>query len=400
MADRGRAETKLSSARLVSIDALRGLAALGVTLFHGLDAARFQFTTAQFASLSAPAFAVLALILSYGYTGVFLFFLISGFCIHLRWAKAKDVNGEPPKVDFIAFWKRRVRRLYPAYLVALASYVAIAIWLGRMPLSWFTVYDTLIHLLMLHNLDNRICYSINGVFWTLAIEEQLYLAYFLLLVLRQRLGWVWTLAICLVCRLGWFAFSVSAQRLFGWEIPVSEGALSNWFVWALGAVSVEAQHGVIKLPRWCYRQSLGSVFLLVAAGLDYFDRGAGQFGHFHHLVWLVNVPLWGLGFFFVINCATQKEKRWEQGQKISSLVKCSAALGVFSYSLYLTHELAIGYPGQAIGHWLGLSGTALATFRWVVLCPLSIVLARAFFTCFERPFLTVLPLNKLRRVTT
>ncbi len=37
------------------------------------------------------------------------------------------------------------------------------------------------HLLMLHNLDPNTCYTINGVFWTLAIEEQLYLAYFLLL---------------------------------------------------------------------------------------------------------------------------------------------------------------------------------------------------------------------------
>jgi peptidoglycan/LPS O-acetylase OafA/YrhL len=48
----------------------------------------------------------------------------------------------------------------------------------------FFVYDVVMHLLMLHNFDPHTCYSINGVFWTLAIEEQLYLAYFLLLYLQ------------------------------------------------------------------------------------------------------------------------------------------------------------------------------------------------------------------------
>ena len=39
-------------------------------------------------------------------------------------------------------------------------------------------------------------------FWTLAIEEQLYLAYFLLLFLRVRWGWGVTIAVCLFARVG------------------------------------------------------------------------------------------------------------------------------------------------------------------------------------------------------
>src|SRR5262249_1397770 len=145
-----------------------------------------------------------ALAFSYGYIGVYLFFVISGFCIHLRWAKAKAAGQANPQIDFIAFWKRRIRRLYPAYLAALVIYLVVLAYLGKVVLTPFAVYDTVIHLLMLHNLDERTCYSINGVFWTLAIEEQLYLAYFLLLYLRNRLGWLRTLGICLACRVGWF----------------------------------------------------------------------------------------------------------------------------------------------------------------------------------------------------
>jgi hypothetical protein len=56
---------------------------------------------------------------------------------------------------------------------------------------------------MLHNLDLHTTYTINGAFWTLAIEEQLYLAYFLLLFLRIRFGWTKTLLLCFSARIVW-----------------------------------------------------------------------------------------------------------------------------------------------------------------------------------------------------
>ena len=90
------------------------------------------------------------------------------------------------------------------------------------------------HVLMLHNLDPQTCYSINGVFWTLAIEEQLYLAYFLLLFLRTRWGWGPTLLICALARVGWFFFGHLVWLKTGVGIPVPEAAASHWFTWALG----------------------------------------------------------------------------------------------------------------------------------------------------------------------
>src|SRR4030095_8409939 len=143
---------------------------------------------------------------SFGYIGVFLLFVISAFCIHLQWAKSRSA-GTNPKVTFGPFWKRRIRRLYPPYLIALALFLGITALTSGIDFTHFFFYDIGMHLLMLHNLDPKTCYSINGVFWTLAIEEQLYLAYFLLLFLRARLGWGITLGICLLARIGWMAFS-------------------------------------------------------------------------------------------------------------------------------------------------------------------------------------------------
>lgn len=160
---------------------------------------------------------------SLGYVGVFLFFVISGFCIHLQWAKSR-VAGKPSSIRFGPFWKRRIRRLYPPYLIALALFLAMAALSVGLDVTHFFVYDVVMHLLMLHNLDPRTCYSINGVFWTLAIEEQLYLAYFLLLYLRTRWGWIPTLVICGLARVAWFFFGHGLWLATGFGIPVPEAA--------------------------------------------------------------------------------------------------------------------------------------------------------------------------------
>ena len=121
----------------------------------------------------------------------------------------------------------------------------------------FFVYDILMHVLMLHNLDPQTCYSINGVFWTLAIEEQLYLAYFLLLFLRTRWGWGPTLLICALARLAWFYGMHFFWQQTGVGIPVPEAAASHWFTWALGAIAVEASFGLVTIPKWCRNIWLG-----------------------------------------------------------------------------------------------------------------------------------------------
>ena len=48
--------------------------------------------------------------------------------------------------------------------------------------------------------------------------------------------------------------------------PVGEAAATNWFIWALGALSVEAALGVVRLPDWCYRMWAGGAALLLAMG--------------------------------------------------------------------------------------------------------------------------------------
>src|SRR5688500_19524117 len=106
MADRPEEPRALK--RLASIDCLRGIAALAVVLYHALLFGRYDM-------VEAPWFRAVAFFLGHGYLGVPLFFVISGFCIHLRWAQ-RHLRDRGDTVDFVSFWKRRIHRLYPSYL--------------------------------------------------------------------------------------------------------------------------------------------------------------------------------------------------------------------------------------------------------------------------------------------
>jgi len=363
--------------RLRSIDALRGIAALGVVLYHAIEQGDKWLPQ----NLFAYPVRALQFISSFGYIGVFLFFVISGFCIHLQWAKARAAGVEPD-IRFGPFWKRRLRRLYPPYLIALALFLIVAVSHGEVKFTSFFFYDLGMHLLMLHNLDPHTCYTINGVFWTLAIEEQLYLAYFLLLFLRMRWGWGVTIAVCLGARVGWMVFGHIVYLKTGIGLPIPEAAMSHWFTWALGAIGVELMFGLIRAPRWTRDLRLGVLLIVGATLLSYYLPAISKDTLLKNFTWFSIHPLWGLGFFILVNRLVLAEQSRIRQVKLPSLVSMFAAVGVFSYSLYLTHELVV------IESWRWANPAWLQSVNVLLLTvPLTILFAWVFFRFCERPFM-------------
>ena len=84
---------------------MRGVGALAVVFAHALIAAPY-FTIAGpwFAQLVQHIFWISA-------TALPMFFVISGFCIHL--AQIRHEGGA--RFRWVAFWRRRMWRLYPTY---------------------------------------------------------------------------------------------------------------------------------------------------------------------------------------------------------------------------------------------------------------------------------------------
>ena len=379
----------LLGGRLQSIDALRGAAALGVVLYHAV----FQTPNAVPNNFFRWPVKLLQFGSSFGYIGVFLFFVISGFCIHLQWAKSR-ANGQSQSIQFGSFWRRRIRRLYPPYLIAFALFLLMAAFSVGINVTHFFVYDVVMHLLMLHNLDPKVCYSINGVFWTLAIEEQLYLAYFLLLFLRTRWGWGPTLIICAAARVGWYFFGHAVWLTTGFGLPVPEGAASHWFTWALGALAVEAAVGLIQLPKWCRNLWIGGLAIVLASTISVLLPVWQKDTPLHDIAWILMHPVWGVGFFIVVNYAVQAERSWlarlpkpgvianRLTRIVPRLVAVTASIGVFSYSLYLTHELVIMQSWRFVTPRLPPMLNTL-----LIVVPATVAFAGLFFTFCEKPYM-------------
>ncbi len=147
--------------RLAVLDALRGLAALWVALFHFTQNGRFY--------QGFPADQPLKWLATYGYLGVYCFFVISGFI--LPWTMHR--SGYHLR-DFPRFLAKRVLRLHPLYLLSVAAMLAPLLFHQASSLEARTWSDWWPHFFYLNGLLGRPW--LMQIYWTLALEAQYYLA--------------------------------------------------------------------------------------------------------------------------------------------------------------------------------------------------------------------------------
>lgn len=170
----------MASKRVNEIDLLRFVAALSVVVFH------YAFRGYAADDRSVMPYPLLAPMAQYGYLGVELFFLISGFVILMTASRG----------SLKTFAISRVVRLYPAFWACCTlTFVLIALMGGERFSA--SVGQYLVNLTMLSGFVG--VPSIDGVYWSLFVELQFYaLVAALLLIGRihqaERFLVLWLLA--------------------------------------------------------------------------------------------------------------------------------------------------------------------------------------------------------------
>ncbi len=183
--------------RIDLIQALRGIAALAVVLFH----ARIW--------IDGPDFNHAGRLFKNGAAGVDLFFIVSGFImVHSTW----DVRGGGH--DAIRFFAKRAARIWPVYVVTTILYVAAT---GTL-LAWFTTEAGLIGMgkaLVFYPINPTappfFDSTPNEVGWTLNYEMWFYVLFAVSLVFGKR-RWLALAALFVV-------FLVAIPLVFGSRPP-------------------------------------------------------------------------------------------------------------------------------------------------------------------------------------
>jgi len=308
-----------------------------------------------------------------GHYAVILFFVISGYCI-----AAAGESCVRRGWGFRGFMWRRVRRIYPPYLFAVAFFFAsrmIRQYRGGLgfsrPLYQWAMNLSLTQWLYLVRhpqtwpFHNETLFVAS--FWTLCYEEQFYLVMGLLILAA---GWVRRRNLLLLLTMAALAWNYTHLRL------VYGFFLDYWALFAIGALLF---YRLCRMRDPRLRRAVDLWFLGFAVGF-------GLLAYFRPQDTAGSRPMY-LEFFIASTFALLLlvTRPFSEAFRNARVGRVLMALGLISYSLYLIQEfnlVLIASVAKKI-----LPGSAPVGLSWTVQTMGHILLASIFWYFCERPFL-------------
>jgi peptidoglycan/LPS O-acetylase OafA/YrhL len=357
------------AARLPGLDHLRALAISLVFLFHYRIFPHPEWLTAAG---------------KFGWTGVDLFFVLSGYLISSQLFAELARHG---RLSLKTYFIKRTFRILPAYWVVLAVYFLVPAFREReaLPPLWKFLTFT-----QNFGLD----LATGGTFshaWSLCVEEQFYLLLPLGLLgvsgLRPGKWAAWLLPLLVGLGLG--------ARLLGWhyllapQLGTDQFGLS-WYTWMyyptynrldglLVGIGIAAlfhfrPQVAARLAR--YGNGLLAAGVVVLAGAYFLCADAQSFG-----ASLFGFPLVALGYGLLVMGAISPGSVLDRFKS-----RVSARLAAWSFAVYLTHKGII----HLVQEWFSAHGIGVETNAMMLLC-VGFVLAGAWLlnTLVEQPFLKI-----------
>ncbi len=325
------------------VDGLRALAVVPVILFHaGFDA------------------------FGGGFVGVDVFFVISGYLITTILINEMDSG----RFSLLAFYERRARRILPAlFFVTLVCIPFSWVWMTPEQMKDFA-QSVIAVLLFASNIlfflevdyfalaaeEKPLLHT-----WSLAIEEQYYVFFPLVLLVLWRMGWRLAFATLLF---------LSFASLILSQITSSYNQAANFFllpfrIWELGMGSLCAVFAT-RFGRKGNDLAGAIGIAMIAASIVLFDKTT-PFPSLFALLPTVGTAL-------ILLCADRSNRT---GQLLA--LKPLVGIGLISYSAYLWHQPLFAFARIRLGE-------ELTTEILLLLCIVTIALAWTSWKFVEMPF--------------
>ncbi len=296
--------SQTTAQRFLFIDSVRGLAALAVAFFH------FYNQLNQRPDESPLWGNTVRQVMTHGYLGVYVFFVLSGFVIACSLHRVRINSSVVGR-----FALRRSLRLDPTYWTVIWASWFLMLWTQSRGLSaaqtlpgWSDVLANMFYL------DNLLGFrGIVKVGWTLCLEIQFYLVFVLVGWLVSSFGGARPAA-ALRAVVFW-PLAIASMTLYAglWTIEQPGLFLSTWFMYFLGVVTWWAMCGEVS-KLWLAGGLVGCV-------------GVG--------LWTADPAVWAAVCTSIVIYAVGAAGRFD------SLLSGSLFrfMGRISYSFYLVHPL-------------------------------------------------------------
>lgn len=357
---------------LTHVEGLRALAALVVYVNHAY-AQSWNPILKEYPEgpLSLFTYSLVA-----GHFAVSVFIAISGFCLALPVIDSGDQLRGGTKNFFL----RRARRILPPYYAALFLSLALiwtiigeptgSLWDVPIVVDWQAIVA---HVLLVQDFFRT--GRINYVFWSIAVEWQIYFLFPLLLLAARKWG---LLRVTLVTLVLSFAISLASK---GTRVErASPHYLGLFAMGVVAAYTVRSRAAIFvklrSLPIWS--GAAGASFAAVALAVAYFGWDTT-----HHNIAPFDV---GVGLFACALLVASSLKETSPSRRLLEW-RPLVVLGTFSYSFYLVHAPLLQILWQYLLQPLGVGHEF--TFLFLMSGGLGLVIAAtyAFFVVFEKPFL-------------
>lgn len=314
-----------------------------------------------------------------GFLGVNFFFVLSGFLITYLLIEEKNLKG---KIDIPKFWLRRILRIWPLYylcvMIGFFVFPAIKSIAGGLPEESANIWYYLAFISNFDYIKNGLPDAPGlGVLWSVAIEEQFYLVWPVILSLFPvRNFWIPFVTIIL----GSFvfrAYNIDEDKLHEMHTLSCIGDM------AIGASGAWLYHQRKKFSSFIENLSTPAIVLIYVLLISIFL--------FRDDVLLQNnvVKVFERAFIACVMLLVILEQCFSNNSfyKMSSF-KSVTRLGIYTYGLYCVHFLVISLT-MGVTKKLGLN-----TSLWQVLIlepaialTITIIIAKLSYKYFESPFL-------------
>lgn len=354
-------EACLRRRHIPNLDALRGISILWVILHH-------------IPALHAPPWAsgaerIIRSIQENGRHGVSFFFVISGFLICTLFLREERTTGG---IDLPKFYGRRMLRLMPLYYLMLGLYCVLVLGVGLHSPTNRALFEQKLPSYIFYY-SNLTPVATQGPFffaWSLAVEEQFYLLFGLLMRFLSRAAVIALCAGLLVLKAG--VFAVYGQGAL--DLPALRIALSYQEPILLGvllafAMSTKTGHALARRflarPGALAAMGLGLVLLTFGTPIE-----AKSSAHSQALYVLMTLFVGGASLLPDLSAAS--------GRARGALGTALDHIGKVSYGTYLVHMLVINATQR-------LTQEPLVIFA--IATPVTIGLATLTYRYIEAPIL-------------